>query len=223
MNKKLGRLLRPGVGIYYVVLLVFAVAAGMLNQYVLSAVMLGVTALLLLLHFLLRANRRKSLKAFLDAHLNELIEHKAAAPFPMVAVRLVDSSIVYTNDAFAHLTGFQDAITEQYITQILPGLKLDWLTSGKTEYPYDVTIGKRRYRVYGTTVHADDPESTWLGALYFTDLTELYQVRDEYIRSRPVVSIILVDNYEELTKNLTEAAASALNALFTISWKVSPK
>ena len=212
MNKKLGRLLRPGVGIYYVVLLVFAVAAGMLNQYVLSAVMLGVTALLLLLHFLLRANRRKSLKAFLDAHLNELVEHKAAAPFPMVAVRLVDSSIVYTNDAFAHLTGFQDAITEQYITQILPGLKLDWLTSGKTEYPYDVTIGKRRYRVYGTTVHADDPESTWLGALYFTDLTELYQVRDEYIRSRPVVSIILVDNYEELTKNLTEAAASALNA-----------
>ena len=212
MNKKLGRLLRPGVGIYYVVLLVFAVAAGTLNQYVLSAVMLGVTALLLLLHFLLRANRRKSLKAFLDAHLNELIEHKAAAPFPMVAVRLVDSSIVYTNDAFAHLTGFQDAITEQYITQLLPGLKLDWLTSGKTEYPYDVTIGKRRYRVYGTTVHADDPESTWLGALYFTDLTELYQVRDEYIRSRPVVSIILVDNYEELTKNLTEAAASALNA-----------
>ena len=37
-------------------------------------------------------------------------------------------------------------------------------------------------------------------------------MRDEYIRSRPVVSIILVDNYEELTKNLTEGAISALNA-----------
>ena len=48
--------------------------------------------------------------------------------------------------------------------------------------------------------------------LYFTDLTELYQVRDEYIRSRPVVSIILVDNYDELTKNLTESATSTLNA-----------
>jgi c-di-AMP phosphodiesterase-like protein len=52
-----------------------------------------------------------------------------------------------------------------------------------------------------------------LGAVYFTDLTELYQVRDEYIRSRPVVSIILVDNYDELTKNMTEAAISSLNAL----------
>ena len=51
-----------------------------------------------------------------------------------------------------------------------------------------------------------------LGALYFSDLTELYQVRDEYVRSRPVVSIILIDNYEELTKNLTESAISTLNA-----------
>lgn len=37
-------------------------------------------------------------------------------------------------------------------------------------------------------------------------------MRDEYIRSRPVVAIILVDNYDELTKNLTEGAISTLNA-----------
>ena len=43
-------------------------------------------------------------------------------------------------------------------------------------------------------------------------MTELHQIRDEYIRSRPVVSLILVDNYEEVTKNLTEAATSSLNA-----------
>ena len=51
-----------------------------------------------------------------------------------------------------------------------------------------------------------------LGVLYFSDLTELYQIRDEYIRSRPVISIILIDNYEELTKNLTESAISNMNA-----------
>jgi c-di-AMP phosphodiesterase-like protein len=61
-------------------------------------------------------------------------------------------------------------------------------------------------------VRADDPDATVMGMLYFSDLTELYQVRDEYVRSRPVVSIILVDNYEELTKNLTEGGISSLNA-----------
>jgi c-di-AMP phosphodiesterase-like protein len=40
----------------------------------------------------------------------------------------------------------------------------------------------------------------------------MYQIRDEYIRSRPVVSIILVDNYEELTMNLSESAISNMNA-----------
>ena len=75
-----------------------------------------------------------------------------------------------------------------------------------------MTGGTRRYRVYGTTIRTGDTGATMLGMLYFTDLTELYQVRDEYIRSRPVVSIILVDNYEELTMNLSESAISTMNA-----------
>ena len=110
-------------------------------------------------------------------------------------------------------TSFKSMMTQEVaIEQLLPGFSTDWLLSGKTEYPYDVKLQNKRYRVYGTTVYAEDPQSTRLGVLYFTDLTELYQVRDEYIRSRPVVSIILVDNYEELIKNLTESAISSMNA-----------
>ena len=99
-------------------------------------------------------------------------------------------------------------VLEQKLTAVIPELTTDWLVSGKTESPYDVTVGGRRYRVYGTTIRAEDSRGTMLGVLYFVDLTELYQIRDEYIRSRPVVSIILVDNYEELTKNLSETAIS---------------
>ena len=69
----------------------------------------------------------------------------------------------------------------------------------------------RRYRLYGTAVKEKNGPAL-VGVIYLNDLTELYQVRDEYIRSRPVVSIIMVDNYEELTKNLTEGAISTLNA-----------
>ena len=101
---------------------------------------------------------------------------------------------------------------EQQLEEVLPGFSLDWLESGKTESPQDASLGDRRYRVYGTTVRAEDSRGTMLGALYFSDLTELYQIRDEYIRSRPVVSIILIDNYEELAKNLTESAISTMNA-----------
>lgn len=59
---------------------------------------------------------------------------------------------------------------------------------------------------------ADLKSGVMLGMLYLLDLTDLLLVRDEYIRSRPIVSIVLVDNYDELTNNMPDVSISALNA-----------
>ena len=213
MNKKLARLLRPGSTMFFVVLIGFSAVAFILQQYALAGAELFACVVLLVVYILRRNYRRKELQKYLTQQLDKNTTTEGGQPpFPMVCIRLADGGIVYANDVFTHLTGFRDTMKEQGIDQILPGFSTEWLSSGKTEYPYDVTLEKRRYRLYGTTIFADDPDATRLAVLYFTDLTELYQVRDEYIRSRPVVSIILVDNYEELTKNLNEAAISSLNA-----------
>ena len=211
MNRKLGRLLQPSVGVYLAALMVFAVIAALRADFLLAVTQLLLSALLLVGHLLSRKRRQKQLQDYLDRELKES-SVDAKPPFPMCVVRLADGQMIFANDAFAVLTQFQDVMAPKTVDQLLPGFKTDWLTAGKTECPYDVTIARRRYRVCGSVIRADDPQATRLGVMYFTDLTELYQVRDEYIRSRPVVSIILVDNYEELTKNLTEGATSALNA-----------
>ena len=213
MNKKLARLLQPAMGGYLIVMLGFAIAAALFQNYLLAAIELVVTAVVLTIHQMNRTNRRKKMQKFLQHHMDEMSGTRGTqSPFPMLVVRLADGGVVYANDDFVKLTGFQDVMMEVKVTDVLPGFATDWLTSGKTEYAYDVTIENRRYRVYGTMIRANDMDQTPLGVLYFTDLTELYQVRDEYVRSRPVVSIILVDNYEELTKNLSEGATSAINA-----------
>ena len=213
MNKKLERLLNPSAGLYFAVLLVFGVAAALLGQFVLAGVEFGITALLFVSYLLFRRSRSKELQAFIQKATDEMNTVGGVdSPFPMVVLRLGDGGIVHANEAFARLTDFRDVIVEHDIDEFLPGFDTDWLASGKTEYPYDVSIAKRRYRVYGTMIRTADPTAIPLGVLYFTDLTELYQVRDEYIRSRPVVSLILVDNYEELTRNMSEAAISGLNA-----------
>ncbi len=213
MNKRLGRLLQPNMGIYFVFMLAFCAAAALFENYLLAGVELAATALLFTLYLVIKADRRKKLQAYLQQVLSDVeTADGARIPFPMVVTRLADRGIVYANDQFIQLTDFKDTMIERRIEEILPGFDIQWLTAGKTEYPYDVTLNDRRYRIYGTMVEADDAHTTHLGVLYFADLTELYQVRDEYIRSRPVVSIILVDNYEELTKNLSEGAISALNA-----------
>ena len=127
-------------------------------------------------------------------------------------MRLGDGGIIWANHRFSELTGYADGMMEQHLDEILPGFSTDWLAAGKTECPEDATMSNRRYRVYGSVIRGDDNLGTLLGVLYFGDLTELYQIRDEYVRSRPVVCIILIDNYEELTKNLTESGISTLNA-----------
>ena len=213
MNKKLGRLFWPGLWVYFAIMAGFVVAAVATNNYVLAAVEAAVLSVLIFYYIWCRNRRNKEIQSFVR---HSFYTGKAAGgaetPFPMVLFRLGDNSIIWTNERFNAITGYQARYLHQPLQDFLPDVTMDWLTAGKNEYPYDMTLGDRRYRIYGTTMRSDDPDGSVLGMLYFSDLTELYQVRDEYIRSRPVVSIILVDNYDELTKNLAEGDISNLNA-----------
>ena len=213
MNYKLGRLLRPGMGVYFVVMAVFCGATLLAGHYWLAAAESAVTLVVFAVYMVGRNHRDHQLRKYIQSASNTLESlGNGESPFPAFLVRLGDGGIVWTNAKFSELTGVADTMIEPQLEEVLPGFTTDWLISGKTEYPHDVALNGRRYRVYGTTIRAEDNRSTLLGVLYLSDLTELYQVRDEYIRSRPVVSIILIDNYEELTKNLTESGISTLNA-----------
>ncbi|MBQ7331166.1 MAG: DHH family phosphoesterase [Oscillospiraceae bacterium] len=213
MNKKLGRLFWPGLWLYFSVLAGFVIAAALTQNFILAAAEAVVAILAGVFYLICRQRRKKVLQHFAQNAfpVPEQIRNMDV-PFPMAMIRLGDSRILWTNERFCKITGYQDQYLEKKLTAALPNAGIDWLISGKSEAPFDLTISGRRYRLYGATVRADDPDNTALGMLYLSDLTELYQVRDEYVRSRPVVSIILVDNYEELTKNLPEGAISSMNA-----------
>ena len=213
MKKRLGRLLRPGMGVCFIIMGAFCIATLIQGNYWLAAGESAVTLVSFLIYVLDRRYRDRKLRQYLQNAPDTLeATGRGESPLPAVLVRLGDGGIVWTNRRFAELTGISDSLSEHDLEDVLPGFSTEWLAAGKTEAGTDVTMDGRRYRVYGTTIRAEDSRSTMLGVMYFSDLTELYQVRDEYIRSRPVVSIILVDNYEELIKNLNESAISHLNA-----------
>ena len=213
MNRKLGRLLEPGMDLFFMVMLIFSAASMIAGAGALALTELVATGVLYGYYQYSKLKRRRELEAFIQSATNTLGNTDGGkTPFPMALVRMGDGALIWANDGFVDLSGFRDKLHEQKITGLMPEFKMDWLVSGKREYPGDVGVNGRRYRIFGTTLRADDPSKTMLAALYFTDLTDLYLIRDEYIRSRHVVSIILIDNYEELTKNLTESATSNLNA-----------
>ena len=213
MKKKLGQLLHPGMGLYFLVMAVFCLGAVLADLPGLALFEGVLTAGAFIFYMMRKQYRHRLLQQYLQSIPGSIESvSQGECPFPMAVIRLGDGGVVWANEKFISLTGFSDTMLVQTIRDIFPGLSTEWLGDRKNEAPYDIEMDGRRFRVYGTTYRADDPAGTMLGVLYFTDLTRLYQVRDEYIRSRPVVSIILIDNYEDLTKNLNESAISSLNA-----------
>ena len=201
------------MGAYFFVMAAFCAATLLEGSYMLAAAEASVTLLVFALYIANRNYRDRQIQLFIQEAANTLeATSQGESPLPAVLTRLGDGGIIWANHRFSELTGYADTMMEQQLEEVLPDFSTEWLASGKTECPHDVMMNGRRYRVYGSTIRAEDHYGTMLGVLYFVDLTELYQIRDEYIRSRPVVSIILIDNYEELTKNLTESAISSLNA-----------
>lgn len=212
MDKKLMRLFQPSRVIYFVLMVTFSLCSIITGQYYLGAAELAATCAVFLIYLSHQRASNRRIRQYLQ-HATDTLESsgQGSSPFPAVLVQLGDQSVVWYNPSFAQLTGLNFTSANRQLEDVLPGVRTDWLAAGKTECPRDLELNGRRYRLFGTAVKEKNGPPL-VGVIYLNDLTELYQVRDEYIRSRPVVCIIIVDNYEELTRNLTENAISSLNA-----------
>ena len=172
MNNRLGRLLRPGMGVYFVVMGLFCAAALILGQYWLAAAESAVTLVVFGVYMANRSRRDRKIRRYIRSASNTMESlGKGESPFPAVLVRLGDNGIVWTNARFSELTGISDTMIEHDLEELLPGFSTDWLASGKTECPHDVTLDGRRYRVYGTVIRAEDNRGTMLGLSMIVELT----------------------------------------------------
>lgn len=214
MNKKARRTFRPGYSWCFALMLCFCLAAALMLNFYLAGIGLALTVIMTVIYMVTRQKRNKEIQAFVQEAFQtaDITSKGTESPLPMALVRLGDGGVVWASERFVKVTGMKERLPEETVDRLLPGLGMDWLASGKTEYPYDVTVGARRYRIYGTLIHSEEHSGMLLGMIYLSDMTEMYQVRDEYIRSRPVVAIILVDNYEELTMNLPDSTISTMDA-----------
>ena len=212
MDKQVKKLFRPNSGFYFCLMAAFCIGSLMVRQYLLAAAEVVAVAVAFGIHLSNQRTSDRRIRRYLQ-RAGDTLEStgQGASPFPAVLVQLGDESVVWCNSQFSAISGVDVSSVNRQLDDLLPGVGTDWLAAGKTECPRQLSYNGRRYRVYGTAVREKEGPPL-VGVLYLNDVTELYQVRDEYIRSRPVVSIIMVDNYDELTKNLTEGAISTLNA-----------
>ena len=212
MERSIKRLLRNGAYIFCAVMLLFAIIETARQQYPLAAAIAASAVILLILDLAVTRLRVKEIAANVQTAVDNLSKTvSVTAPWPMAEVRLSDGEILWHNRQFQKALSTAYSRVGEQIGDIFHDFRLDWLQSGKQEAPDELQIRDRRFRCLGfLPKHTAD--ATDVAQLLWIDSTELLDTRDEFLRSRPVVSIILIDNYDELTNNLSDSAVSNLNA-----------
>ena len=211
MNKKLSRLLWPDMVLYFVILAVFVAAAVILRQYWLAAGEAVISIAAFIVYRVARTRRRSALADFVR-QAGENAEAGGAIPFASALVQPESGEILWYNDAFAQLADLTERIVPYQFSDIFPDASLDWLRDGHSEAPAPLTRDGRRFRAAGGLVPSESEPDQAVAAVYLVDETQLLLLKDEYTGSRPVVSVILVDNYDELTNNLPDSTVSSITA-----------
>jgi c-di-AMP phosphodiesterase-like protein len=223
MNKKISRLLEPGLQFYFFVMVCFAVAAAFYDIRVAAAEGCIIVAIYIYFHRS-SVSRRKSILRYIESVTYNVDsatkDTMLNSPLPMVIFRPETQEIIWGNESFMSLSGQSEHIFDMKIGEVVPRFTPRWLLESKRECPEPVELNGRRFRVYGNLTHTeDDAARGLLATTYWIDVTDSDEAVRKYSATRPVVAIIMMDNYEELMKNNTDAQKSQL--LSSIDAKIS--
>lgn len=217
MNKKLSRLLEPNLKLYFFFLLVFSLAAIPFKPS-LAAVEGCITVVLYIAFTRNGRKRRQGILQYID-NLTGSVDTASKStlinsPLPIMVFRPDTGEVIWSNENFLQLAGVREHLFEIKVEDAVPELPTQWLLEGKQECPDRVEMNNRHFRVYGSLVRAKDRDGgqNLVATTYWVDTTEADELREKYAATRPVISILQVDNYEELMKACADTQRSALLA-----------
>ena len=215
MNKRIARLLRTNITIFSLCLVLFALAAIPFD--VRLAIGEGVAAVAF---FLLGRRRSKATQQSLRQYIQRFYGGMDSArssnmlftPLPMMVFDLATEDILWSRESFLQLTEQREGIFDAHLETVFPNISFHWLLEGKTEAPETVVWNHRTYRVFGGVSHPEGGQSA-LATTYWMDVTDTEEMRRTLELTRPVVAILMVDNYEDLMKATPEGKRSAVRAM----------
>lgn len=217
MNKKFSRLLEPNLKLYFTCMLLFTLATIPFKPTLAAAE--GAITVAMYLFFRSSVQKRKqsilqyieNLTGSVDAASKSTLIN---SPLPIMVFRPDTGEVIWSNEDFLQLAGVREHLFEIKVEDTVPGLPVEWLLEGKPECPNRVEMNNRRFRVYGSLVRAKDRDGSQnlVATTYWMDTTDYDAIREKYEKSRPVVAVLTVDNYEDLMKTSGEAQRSAVQA-----------
>ena len=216
-NNKLSRLLEPNLKFYFFCLALFVLAAVTVS--IPLALIEGVVTVALYLYFTQsNKKRRQSVLQYIDSVTGSVDTASKStlinSPLPIMVFRPDTGEVIWSNENFLQLAGVREHLFEMKVEDAVPDFPAQWLLEGKQECPERVVMNGRRFRVYGSLVRAKGRggEQNLVATTYWVDTTEADVLKETYTATRPVLAIMMVDNYEDLMKSCPDTQRSAVLA-----------
>ena len=190
-------------------LIAFAVSTFFVGEFnrLLAAIQVGVLIILALYSRISSRIRTAKLLDYLESMSDGMDLTVRDTPLPVVVYNSETNEILWSNDRFISITNMREPFFERSVCDVVPDFYGEWLLDGKNECPEPISVGERKYRVYGSMVRS---EREYIATTYWVDVTSFVQISDEYANSRLVFAMLLLDNYEELLKGMSEKEKSNL-------------
>ena len=215
-NKKLSRLLEPNLKLYFIFLAIFAVSAFMVNPS-LGLIQGAVTGMLYFYARRLNQKRKQNVLQYIDSVTGSVDTASKStlvnSPLPIMVFRPDVGEVIWSNEDFLQLAGVREHLFEMKLEDAVPNFPVNWLLEGRQECPERVMLNNRRFRVYGSMFRSRGKNGgNMVATTYWVDTTEADMMKELYTATRPVVSILMVDNYDEVMKACPDSQASAIQA-----------
>ena len=163
------------------------------------------TFLIFFLIYFIRSRRsyRKQIKKIKYDTSNAKDNTLMNFPLPIAVFRLNDSRIIWNNGQFSSMCKLDGSKLDAKLTDLVPEFSGKWLAEGKSVYPGVLTVDGKKYRIYGKLIRPENPDETvaFMGVTYWINVTDFENLRALYEKTRPVISIVVIDNLDEMTRN----------------------
>ena len=203
MDKKLSRMLSSSSILSFVLLLIFAgITALFLKSYYVAIGELVAIIAMFIIYTIRNKKRAKDIRNYVEDLAFQIDDASKLSivnfPLPIAILKIDSGEVIWGNNLFSDLSGKKEHLFEVHIRDIFPSFDTKWLMEGKQICPYEVEYNGKIYNIYGNIVDSPSGVSgrTLLATLFLVDITEYSDLRLKHEKSRPVVSIVVVDSYD---------------------------
>lgn len=206
-NKKVFESILSRTKIYIVIILILLIILCVQN---ISMILPSIILFVVIVGYTYYANSKR--KAEISETIQELtltVDSAAKtslinSPFPLIIIE-TDGNVIWKSVKF--VSEFADIDIDNYMSDLSSDIKQEINKRNENDNKdimKQLEIGEKTYNVLGRYVNIKNKEkkNEYMVILYFIDETENKKLQEEYKDSKSCVTILMVDNYEEMMQQL---------------------